>query len=249
MAGKRKYNCNYDYFETIDSEQKAYWLGFIMADGSVIHTERIRKLKTCETLQKRTYLQISLSSVDRKHLEKFSKAINSTYPINDYKVGKAGYKPGSPYSRIIIEDEKLCNDLLKYGIHPNKQLRELYPENIDSEYDIAFIRGFFDGDGCISEHKNRHGNPEYEFSITGTKEILTSIVNKLGLIMTDKRLKPRHPERNLNNYTMKFCGTVQVYNTMCSLYETATVYLDRKYNKYLDIVNLIDGRSEQRCSE
>lgn len=242
MAGKRYYTCNYNYFHSIDSEEKAYWLGFIMADGCLLHSERIRHLKTQDSLQIRDYLQISLSSVDRKHLEKFSDSLCSTYPINDYFVGKSGYKPGSPYSRIIIEDKIICEDLKTNGVFPKKQLKEKYPTNLDSQYDLAFIRGFFDGDGCLSCHKNKHGNPEYEFSFTGTKEILISIANILGLTITDKTLKQRHPERNLNNYTMKFCGTLQTLKVMNMLYDNASIYLDRKYNKYVELVNYINGR-------
>jgi hypothetical protein len=242
MSGKRYYTCNYNYFHNIDSKEKAYWLGFIMADGCIVHNERIRHLKTQDVLQIRNYLQISLSSIDRKHLEKFNNSLESTYPIKDYTIGKSGYKPGSPYSRIIIEDKTICDDLKLNGILPKKQLKEMYPTNLDPQYNLDFIRGFFDGDGCISCHKNKHGNPEYEFSFTGTKEMLTSIANILGLTLTEKRLKSRHPERNLNNYTMKFCGTQQTFKVMSMLYENASIYLDRKYNKYIELVNYINGR-------
>ena len=106
MVGKRKYNCNYDYFKIIDTPEKAYWLGFIMADGCVMISKRIRKLKTYETIQQRYFLKIALSSVDTQHLEKFNQCINSSYPVKEY-INKTGYKPNSKYSRIIIEDKNI----------------------------------------------------------------------------------------------------------------------------------------------
>lgn len=63
IAGKRYYTCNYQYFDVLDSAEKAYWLGFLMADGCIMHTSRIRHLKTMDSMQERYYLQLSLSDL------------------------------------------------------------------------------------------------------------------------------------------------------------------------------------------
>ena len=73
---KKQYTCNVNYFEKIDTEQKAYWYGFILGDGYITHTHR-KDFKV---------LGISLKEDDWKHLEKFSLAVQSTYPIHHYSV-------------------------------------------------------------------------------------------------------------------------------------------------------------------
>lgn len=201
------------------------------------HT-RIRHLKTCDSLQERFLIQLSLSVKDYDHLIKFSKALNSSYPINVCK-GK-GFGE-TEYGRILIEDKTLFDDLNKHGINTNKSLCEKYPYMIDSKYYIDVIRGIFDADGCISVHKSRHGSDEYEFNINGTKELLNSIREILGDIGNNKLLQ-RYPERNNNNYTLKHVGNLITYKYMSMLYENTEVYLERKYKKYLQLKELLNGR-------
>ncbi len=65
----RKYSVNDDYFSIIDTEEKAYWLGFIFADGYISNKNGKR-------------VGITLKSSDRDHIIKFAKAISATYPVN-----------------------------------------------------------------------------------------------------------------------------------------------------------------------
>ena len=198
-----------------------------------MHHTRIRHLKTCDSLQERFLIQLSLSVKDYDHLIKFSKALNSSYPINVYK-GK-GFGE-TEYGRILIEDKTLFDDLNKHGINTNKSLCEKFPYMIDSKYYIDVIRGIFDADGCISVHKSRHGSDEYEFNINGTKELLNSIREILGDIGNNKLLQ-RHPERNNNNYTLKHVGNLITYKYMSMLYENTEVYLERKYKNIYSLKN------------
>ena len=239
MSGKRLYSCNYNYFENIDSNEKAYWLGFLMADGYVSHIERIRHLKTQDSLQERFITGLSTSSNDIEHLYKYKEALNSTHPVKGYK--SSGYETDALCCRVLIEDKSLYDSLVKHGMVPHKSLIIKYPE-IDSKYDMDFIRGFFDGNGCISSHMSRHGSPEYEFTITSTKEMLETICEKLSLEVSDKRIKQRFPERNVNNYTVKYGGNQQVYSVLYRLYNGADIYLDRKYKKYIELEEYINGR-------
>jgi hypothetical protein len=179
-----------------------------------------------------------LSIVDYEHLVKFSKALDSTYPIKIYKTN--GFCE-TEYGRILIEDKTLFDDLGKYGIVPNKSLNEKFPYMINTKYYIDVIRGIFDADGCISVHKSRRGNDEFEFNINGTKEILDSIREILGDVSNNKLLQ-RHPERDNNNYTLRHCGNLITYKYMSMLYENAEIYLERKYNKFLQLKELLNGR-------
>ena len=70
-----------------------------------------------------------------------------------------------------------------------------------------------------------------------TKEILLSVAEKLRLPVAPKTLKQRYPERNVNNYTMKYCGSLQTARVMDYLYDDSTVYLERKYQKLKTYLN------------
>lgn len=88
------YSVNDDYFSEIDTEEKAYWLGFIYADGYVTGSK----------------LGITIANLDRMHLEKFKKCIGSDYKIKSY-VSNSVY--GScKYCRILINSEKLVKDIM-----------------------------------------------------------------------------------------------------------------------------------------
>lgn len=237
MSGKRKYSCNYRYFEKIDSKEKAYWLGFILADGCVMHTTRIRKLKTCESKQDRYLTQLSLSIKDYDHLEKLNHALESTYPINVYATNSK-----HDYGRILIEDKDMFDDLIHNGLEERKTLNEKFPYHIKKKYHMDILRGIFDADGCISKHKTKYGTDEYEITLTATKEIIYAFMDILGI---DKNIKlhQRRPDPNKNNYTLKKTGNLQCYKYLTKLYENSNIYLTRKYKKYLQLKEFVEGRS------
>ncbi|NIQ14736.1 MAG: hypothetical protein GTO02_10155, partial [Candidatus Dadabacteria bacterium] len=74
LNNRIKYKCNGDFFNDINSECKAYWLGFIAADGCVRIDKKGRK-----------YLRIDLSRKDESHLNLFLKDINGTHQLKYYK--------------------------------------------------------------------------------------------------------------------------------------------------------------------
>ena len=116
--------CNSDFFESIDSELVAYWLGFIFADGYIN--------------QKDSYLALHLNERDREVLQQFRKDIDSNHPIRPV--------PQNQAVRLIIYDKKIVNDLVRLGAVQAKSLIIQYP-SIPTEFDRHFIRGYLDGDG------------------------------------------------------------------------------------------------------
>jgi intein-encoded DNA endonuclease-like protein len=120
---RRYYKINHNYFSDLNSEDKVYWLGFIIADGSLVEPNRIR---------------ISLSTSDREHLNKFLVSLNSNYNIYDYK----------DMSEVTITSDKIFNDLQKNNLHPNK-VHNIEMPNIKSNFLSHFWRGVFDGDGAL----------------------------------------------------------------------------------------------------
>ena len=213
---RRKYDVNDDYFEIIDTEHKAYWLGFLYADGYITTIEN--------------KIGIALSDTDKSHLYKFRDCIDSQSPIKDY-VQTEGYNKGSPYSRIIITSEKMKKDLLSKGVLENKTNMLIFPDYTQVPKTLVrhFIRGYIDGDGSLT-----HSSVSNLIKITGTKEILLGIQKELK---TNVALEQRYPERNVNNYSITIGGNIQVKRILKFLYENSTMYLERKYKRYEEICN------------
>lgn len=213
---RRKFQVNDDYFEFIDSEEKAYWLGFIYADGFVVSDS--------------DKFGISLSNVDKSHLEKLKTTINFTGEVKDY-TETAGYGVGSLYSRLLVTSSKIKQDLIKYGVVPNKTDILKFPEFLPQELLPHFIRGYFDGDGCITHQSEQVcGNLNYMIKITGTLDMVKNIESCIGVPF---QLAQRFPERNVDNFQIETGGNKKVKKILHYLYKDATVFLDRKYNKAL----------------
>lgn len=214
----RKYKTNHNYFSQIDNEHKAYWLGFIVADGCILDRKNRTKC-----------LAIGLSYTDFWHLHKFLADLESNYPIRVYKDN------GLKYCDVRMTSDKLTNDLAKYGVVPRKSLISYYPA-IPSEMDRHFIRGLFDGDGCLSVSKN---GKQKSFSIIGTTELVQSVKNIIlnNLDITNTKLSKVKEVRSGDMSRYKKAGP-EINKILDWLYDGATIYLDRKHEKYESIKKL-----------
>lgn len=97
----RKYFHNENFFENIDTEEKAYWLGFLYADGYI--TERSNGYG-------QESFGITLSAEDENHLIKFKHSIQATNPINSDNSKKY------PQKKIVLTSQKTVNDLIEQGL-------------------------------------------------------------------------------------------------------------------------------------
>lgn len=216
-VNSRIYTADYSYFEEIDTQEKAYWLGFIAADGYLVSD--------------RNQVGITLSTLDKSHLEKFKLAISSDYPINDY-VHDTTYKKDTAYSRIVITSEKMKSDLISHGILENKTLDLDFPK-LSKDLEMHFIRGYFDGDGSISKTLSRSKLlNEYQIKITGTKALLQGILNSFKI--PNAKLFERYYDGKDNYYT-SIAGNVQVERLLDVMYKDSIIHLDRKYLRYLEL--------------
>lgn len=185
-----KYTCDSNYFEKIDREDKAYWLGFIYADGYIT--------KRGDGGSPR--LGIAISEKDKKHLEYFRYCIKTNAPINTY-TQKGGYGNNTVYCRIIISDPKIVNDLIDKGCYYNKTNIVKFPtrEQVPEDMIKHFIRGYFDGDGSIYENKTGFG-----FSFCGTDDLLNGIIDELiknGITDRRAKLEKRKPGQIVSSFS------------------------------------------------
>lgn len=216
----RKYQVNHAYFSTIDSEDKAYWLGFLYADGYV-----------SKKLNPRIYKRIgcSLAEKDLDHLEKLKQSLQATYPIGHY-IG-TGYNAATCYARLIITSDQLFDDLVKLGCIEHKTLVLKFPteKQVPLHLTNHFIRGYFDGDGSFAKcGKNRKG---YDVKICGTKELLNALSKHIGF--PNRNLSKRHKDTK-NTYCLEIGGGKQVAVVGEYLYKDATLWLERKHQRFLE---------------
>lgn len=225
-------NFNYRFFQNIDSEEKAYWLGFMYADGYV--------------MAKTNGVGLGVALKDIDHLKKYNLALNYPKGLKVSETHQFGSKEHANKDgktlymvRTIITNKWLKEDLIACGCVPNKSLILTFPsEDIFKESEqytkeqliLHFIRGYFDGDGTLGLYPHSRTNPTLEESllIVGTKDFLEGVQKYLG-----KGYLMQKPNCNEATYRLGY-STSKAFNAAEKLYKNATVYLDRKYNKYLD---------------
>ena len=209
----RKYQVDHSYFNIIDSEDKAYWLGFLYADGYVSKRTK-QKLTGC-----------AIHEDDSPHLEKLKQSLKATYPIKHYI--SISYGVRSPYARLLITSDQLFDDLVKLGVVEHKSLVLQFPNQDQVPIRLAnhFIRGYFDGDGSFS--KSHDG---YTVKICGTKEFLNTLSEHIGF---PNRNLTQRKKNGKNNYCLEIGGRLQVTIIGDYMYQNATIWMGRKHKRYL----------------
>lgn len=207
----RKSHVNDHIFDTIDTEEKAYWLGFLYADGNVHYHNKSWRI------------ELTLQQQDFEHLKKYSSFIGY--------YGEPKYRENTKAYRICTGSRRMAEQLIEKGCVPKKSLILKFPsyDIVPKELMRHFIRGYFDGDGCISLKENVHSIAK-RVSVLGTKEFLEGMIEEYG--GTEKSPLKKEMRTTSNTYDLKFHND-EGLAFLDYMYMDATVYLQRKYNKYL----------------
>lgn len=214
-----KYYYNKDFFQRIDTEEKAYWLGFLYADGCINRIYKNEKLKAMD-------LEIGLCREDENHLQKFIKSIESNIEIkqknikNDNKIYDV--------SRITVCCTKMCKDLCEKGCTPQKSLSLEFPNTDIVPLNLTkhFVRGYFDGDGCVSINKNNI----IQINFVGTFNFLKGV----SKFLKDNKIIYKDPSiyEKGKVFEMYIYGADIIEQFYYFLYDNTNIYLDRKHNKF-----------------
>ena len=219
----RKYTLNHDFFKTIDNEEKAYWFGFLYADGYITQYKKSENSK---------YIGVALNEKDINQLEKLKKVLEATYPINHYTTTSYGVLVN--YVRLLITSKTMFHDLQTKGMVERKSLILKFPKSeiVQKHLIHHFIRVYFDGDGSFSRSKKH--TAAYTFKLCGTKQFLKEVGNQIGF--PNRKLSKRHKNKK-NNWCLEIGGRQQVMQIGQYMYKNATVCLERKYKRYMELVN------------
>lgn len=216
----RTYSVNDEYFDNIDTQNKAYFLGFLFADGN-------------NCMQKST-IRISLQEKDRDILEKLRIDAGSNKPLclkssENKRNNGEGYDYKDQYA-LDVCNKHWCERLSELGCVPNKSLVLKFPDYLSDEMLPHFIRGYFDGDGCIVNAKSGNHN----INLTSTKDFCISVQNIVFNLFGIKSYI--HPASNKNGITSVWTlSKKQDIKTFLDwIYKDAELYLERKYNRYIE---------------
>lgn len=203
---------NYIIFDNIDTEEKAYWLGFIFADGYIANRSN--------------GIELSLQKSDINHLEKFREFISA----------KQNITVDSFRCRICITNKNLKNSLIRLGCTPNKSLTLKFP-SLEKSLMRHFVRGYFDGDGCITRHKKNSiwsdaniacGSDDFIF---GLKDFLEKELEIDSLYIY------RRPNSNTKILMVTDSKFKKLVNYM---YSNCNIYLDRKFQRFENSSAVLD---------
>lgn len=225
LIGKDRhtYPFNYNYFEEIDSPDKAYFLGFLAADGNVFRKDS----KNTQSIVK-----LSLKSDDKYILDVFNYYLDSKKPLHITEKQNTNYI-SYIYSLELVSD-KIAQDLEKYNIIPHKTY-EYEMIQLKDELMSHYFRGYFDGDGSISICNNKiHSPSQYNISICGfihnlekMKKYLES-KNIQSIIVIEKR-KSKNNKYDLPFGNLIFCNINEKYKFLKYIYQNKQdIYLHRK---------------------
>lgn len=211
-----KYHYDRSFFKNINTEEKAYWLGFMYADGCVhvTHTPTY-SAEVC----------IKLYTGDFEHLKKFNKCLNGNIPVTfDENICSFNNKTQKSCS-IRCYSVEMAEDLISHGCIPNKTFFIELPQ-LPTELYRHFLRGYFDGDGCISLRSNKRKDLKIDYCSASKK-----ILEQIRELLFQFEIKSYIVDEKKSTYRLIIGGLKNVDNMVHFLYDDATIYLDRKYNK------------------
>lgn len=230
---KQNYTLNEHYFDTINNNEKAYWLGFLFADGAINNNTIIFGQNEDRVN----------SVIAFKNSISLNKDINTKQP----KLGKKFYF-------CQFTSKHMVDKLKQYGCVQNKSLTIKFSTSIvPIEYINSFIRGYFDGDGCIWEGKRKimsvkdkerkSGKREriiynVKFTITGNYEFINSLQDYLCKQLGFRKTKLNFSKAKIKKHicTMEYSGRQQIQAFYNYIYNNATIYEEVKRKKFENII-------------
>lgn len=214
----KRYTLNENVLDLIDTQEKAYFLGYFYGDGY--------------NYEKRNKIVITTTSIDKYILEKFKQLFETNRPLLKYQPKNC--KHANLQYILCITNRHLCNKLCKLGAPQSKTFKIKFPNFLDDSLIHHFIRGYFDADGCISL-RNTTRNYYSNINITSNSNFIYEIqsyLNKKNIYSTILK------EKRSKNISYLMINTLENNDKFIKyIYKDATIFLERKYNKAMEFLN------------
>lgn len=209
-------SCDEKYFDVIDSEYKAYILGFIYADGYITNNT----------------FGIKLSIKDIELLNIIKNAIKSEHKII-VGTNNSGFGIGKQYCLLSINNKHMVNSLKELGVVYNKSKILTFPtsQQVPENLIHHFIRGYFDGDGSV--YKSRTSS---SCSMIGTHGFLSEVLLRMRQVVGTESNVYKYKDKEI--YEIKIGGNKQLRKIYDYFYNEANIFLGRKKNRFEEILNI-----------
>jgi hypothetical protein len=207
---RRIHTLNEQFFENIDTEEKAYWLGFILADGNIHQNKR--------------QFSLGIHKQDIEHLNKFKKHINSSHKI--FYVENMCV--------LSLKNKQFCRHLINLGIIPKKSNVATAPILGENLYK-HFWRGMIDGDGSVLIFKRKNKYSRFLVQLVGTFDVVNEFKKFVVRSGIQTKANPYKVVTSPNLFILGFEGLDITKKIVNILYSDSSIYLDRKYKTALSI--------------
>lgn len=219
---------NESYFEKIDTEDKAYFLGLIYSDGCIINNKNDYRYK----------VSLKLHIKDKHILEDFIKHVKGEMSL--------WFHGQRNMCEVSLSGKKIVKDLEEKGLHPNKTFTIKYPK-INEDLERHFLRGYFDGDGCVRvKTDKRDGSKRGDLRlVSGSIEMIDSINQRMNVLFGTSLNKIYGP----TNKEYKFIGWSSM-NDIETIYEgfynNSNLFLSRKKTIFDEVIFQIKNKKKYR---
>lgn len=229
MGAPARYSIDHSFFAKIDSHAKAQILGFIYADGCLM----LNKGGPYGTLT------VALSRTDDDYVVWMAAQMKSDRPVFR-RVAKGPIKAALT-STFITNNRTIVRDIQALGVTPKKSMTLTFPtpDQVPSEFVGSFVRGYFEGDGCMFVGKpsakcaTKHGNASMigsEAFIKGLNEVLCDLGIKAYLIPHTAKCGATY----LNLEMHRVDDIMRFYDF---IYRDAPYRMERKHAKFVEYMD------------
>jgi hypothetical protein len=224
------------FFDCIDTEAKAYFLGLLYTDGC-----NYIKIKNNNHIN---FIMISLQERDKHILDTFCDYIFGNNNILLKRITKKDYNRQDQYCLRIVS-RHMSETLLSYGMEPRKSFTMEMPTCIPSHLFRHFVRGMWDGDGSIFYNTN---SKNFGCSFIGSPkccdELKRILSDEYGFTFCIHHKKCCSKPMS----DLKIHGNNVSENFLSWMYDESdpSLRLLRKYEKYQDLLKLKNDIKERK---
>lgn len=232
---KYPYYCDYHYFDEINTEEKAYWLGFLSADGWIWRKDGTEVGVTgCE-----------LQYGDIGHLKKLNKSMSGNYRITDRwrTCELSSHDKKNHMCCLRIYSSTMYNSLQALGFTSRKSFDCKMPE-LEDNLVRHYIRGYFDGNGWVSFKPNKYFQVGIVTASKALFENLSSVLDTLNFQIYDSSYIS---EFGTPIYRLDLRFNKNKILFLKYMYDNCSIYLDRKYQKYLNVLDNYNQHESLAC--